>query len=173
MKVSSLKEYYLIKGWLYQSSNFGPAGIWARDPCICHVCYFKWLTRGSGGSLLPCESVTHAGGPGSNNGVTQLRRLVTLKPLKLQQYTLHFWKPLIFFYLDKRGQGHSYILNTQKAFVKIPGFTIVSLLAGYISIWLSQEFLSCPWIPCLCPKLSLTDILSINKYTQPNGDIPR
>ena len=51
--------------------------------------------------------------------------------------TLYFSKPLIFFYLDKRGQGHSYVLNTQKAFVKIPGFTIVSLLAGYISIWLS------------------------------------
>ena len=91
---------------------------------------------------LPRESLlngklTHAGGPGSNPGVPQLWRLVTLKPLKLQQCTLHFWKPLIFFYLDKRGQGHSYVLNTQKAFLKIPGFTIVSLLAGYISIWLS------------------------------------
>ena len=91
---------------------------------------------------LPRESLnigklTHAGGPGSNPGVPQLWRLVTLKPLKLQQCTLHFWKPLIFFYLDKRGQGLSYVLNTQKAFVKIPGFTIVSLLAGYISIWLS------------------------------------
>ena len=91
---------------------------------------------------LPRESLnigqlTHAGGPGSNPGQAKLWRLVTLKPLKLQQCTLHFRKPLIFFYLDKRGQGHSYVLNTQKAFVKIPGFTIVSLLAGYISIWLS------------------------------------
>ena len=81
--------------------------------------------------------LTQTGGPGSNPGVPQLWRLVTLKPLKLQQCTLHLWKPLIFFYLDKRGQGHSYVLNTQKAFVKIPGFTIVSLLAGYMSIWLS------------------------------------
>ena len=72
--------------------------------------------------------MTHAGGPSSNPGVPQLWRLVTLKPLKLQQCTLHFWKPLIFFYLDKRGQGHSYVLNTQKVLLKIPGFTIVYLL---------------------------------------------
>ena len=85
--------------------------------------------------------MTHVGGPGSNPGLPQLWRLVTLKPLKLQQCTLHFWKPPIFFYLDKRGQGLSYVLNTQKAFVKIPGFTIVSLLAGYISVWLSVSFL--------------------------------
>ena len=58
---------------------------------------------------LPHESLnigklTQAGGPGSNPGVPQLWRLVTLKPLKLQQCTLHFWKPLIFFFLEKRGQ---------------------------------------------------------------------
>ena len=91
---------------------------------------------------LPRESLNigkliHAGSRGSNHGQAEVWRLIILKPLKLQQCTLHFWKPLIFFYLDKRGQGHSYVLNTQKAFVKIPGFTIVSLLAGYISIWLS------------------------------------
>ena len=62
---------------------------------------------------LPRESLnigimTHAGGPGC---------------------TLHFWKPLIFFYLDKRGQGLSYILNTQKSFVKIPGFTQETLVS--------------------------------------------
>ena len=61
---------------------------------------------------LPHESislcwVTHAGGLGSNPGQAELWRLVTLKPLKLQQCTLHFWKPLIFFYLDKRGQEPS------------------------------------------------------------------
>ena len=53
---------------------------------------------------LNIGKLTHAGGPGSKPGVPQLWRLVTLKPLKLQQCTLHFWKPLIFFYLDKRGQ---------------------------------------------------------------------
>ena len=62
--------------------------------------------------------MTHAGGPGSNPsqakrkighpGVSKVNAgSVTLKPLKLQQYTLHFWKPLIFFYLDKRGQERS------------------------------------------------------------------
>ena len=53
---------------------------------------------------IDCKQVTHAGGVGSNPGVPEIWRLVTLKPLKLQQCTLHFWKPLIFFYLDKRGQ---------------------------------------------------------------------
>ena len=51
--------------------------------------------------------MTHAGGMGSNPGVPELWRLVTLKPLKLQQCTLHFWKPQIFFYLNKRGKEHS------------------------------------------------------------------
>ena len=41
--------------------------------------------------------------------------------------------------------GQSYVLNTQKAFLKIPGFTIVSLLAGYISIWLSVNWALLQW----------------------------
>ena len=58
---------------------------------------------------LPRESLnigkfTHAGDPGSNPGRAKIWRLVTLKPLKLHQCTLHFWKPPIFFFLDKRGQ---------------------------------------------------------------------
>ena len=57
--------------------------------------------------LLNLGKLTHAGGVGSNSGVPELWRLVTLKPLKLQQCTLHFRKPLIFFYMDKRGQEHS------------------------------------------------------------------
>ena len=79
------------------------------------------------------------GWSGFKSGQAELWRLVTLKSLKLQQCTLHFWKPLIFFYLDMRGQGHSYVLITQKVFLKTPGFTIVSLLVVYISIWLSVE----------------------------------
>ena len=65
---------------------------------------FYVLNRGNIGKL------THAGGVGSNPRVPELWRLVTLKPLKLQQCTLHFWKPLIFFYLDKRGQECSCML---------------------------------------------------------------
>ena len=34
-------------------------------------------------------------------------------------------------------EGHSYILNTQKAFLNIPNFTIVSLLRGCMSYCLS------------------------------------
>ena len=61
---------------------------------------------------LPRESLnmgllTHAGDPGSNPSQAELWRLVTLKSLKLQQCSLHFWKPLIFFYLGKRGQERS------------------------------------------------------------------
>ena len=55
---------------------------------------------------LPSESLnigklTHVGGPGSNLSQAELWRLVTLKPLKLQHYTLHFWKLPVFIYLDK------------------------------------------------------------------------
>ena len=59
-------------------------------------------------SISLCK-VTHEVGPGSNPGVPQLWRLVTLKPSKLQQCTLHFWTPLIFFNYDKRGQERSYM----------------------------------------------------------------
>ena len=59
---------------------------------------------------LNIGKLTHAGGVGSNPGVPELWRLVTLKPLKLQQCTLHFWKPLIFLYLEKRGQECSCML---------------------------------------------------------------
>ena len=38
---------------------------------------------------------------------SQLWTLVTLKLLMLQQCTLHFRKPPIFFFLEKRGQEHS------------------------------------------------------------------
>ena len=71
-----------------------------------HSSRLLWLNIGK---------LTHAGGPGSNPGQAELWRLVTLKPLKLQQCTLHFWKPLIFFYLNKRVQEHScmYIYDMQ------------------------------------------------------------
>ena len=60
---------------------------------------------------LNIGKLTHAGGPGSNPGVSKLGRLVTLKPFKLQQCTLHFQKPLVFVYLDKRGKEHSCIFS--------------------------------------------------------------
>ena len=77
---------------------------------------------------LPRESLnigklTHAGGPGSNPGVPQLWRLVTLKPLKLQECTLHFWKPLIFFFLDKRGEEHSSMSSLWYAIILLHRFT--------------------------------------------------
>ena len=60
---------------------------------------------------LNIGKLTHAGGPGSNPGQAELWRLVILKPLKLQQCILHFWKPLMFFYMDNRGQEHSFMFS--------------------------------------------------------------
>merc|ERR1711923_263346 len=43
----------------------------------------------------------------------QLLQAVILKPFKLQECILHFWKPLIFINLVSAGQDHSYVLNTR------------------------------------------------------------
>ena len=58
---------------------------------------------------------------GSNLDQAKLWRLVALKPLKLQQCTLHFWKPQIFFYLDKRGQERNCMFSLWYAIVKLIG----------------------------------------------------
>ena len=97
---------------------------WGFQKCKVHCCNFKgfkvtslqssaclgfeprppaWVTRE--------QFVTHAGGPGSSPSVAKLWRLVTLKSLKLQQCTLHFWKPPVFIFLDKRDQEHSCIFS--------------------------------------------------------------
>ena len=82
------------------------------------------LNPGHPRQSLNIGKLTHAGGPGSNPRVPQLWRLVTLKPLKLQQCTLHFWKPLIFFYLYKRGQEHSCMFSLWYAIGKTHRFTL-------------------------------------------------
>ena len=67
--------------------------------------------------------MAHRGVLGSNPGWVELWRFVTLKPLKLQQYILHFWKPLIFFYLDKRSQERSCMFSLWYAIVNTYRFT--------------------------------------------------
>ena len=67
--------------------------------------------------------MTHSGGVGQNPGVAKLWRLVTLKSLKLQQCTLHFWKPQVFIFLDKRDQEHSCIFSLWNAIAITPRFT--------------------------------------------------
>ena len=62
----------------------------------------------------------------------QLWQAVILKPLKLGECILHFWKPPIFINLVPTDQGHSCILNTKKSILKIAGFITVSLLGVYI-----------------------------------------
>ena len=52
----------------------------------------------------------------------QLWQAVILKPIKLKECTLHFWKPPIFINLDVTDHSHSCILNTRKSFVNDPGF---------------------------------------------------
>ena len=58
----------------------------------------------------------------------QLWQAIILKPFKLEEYILHFWKPPIFINLVSAGQGHTYILNTQKAYFNIASFLTVYLL---------------------------------------------
>ena len=65
----------------------------------------------------------------------QLWQAVILKPFKLEECILHFWKPPIFINLVVAAQGYSYILNTLKSFPKMDRFIIVCVVAGYISIW--------------------------------------
>ena len=46
----------------------------------------------------------------------------SMSPFKIKySFTLHFCKPLIFFYLDKRGQERSCIFSLLFAFVKVIG----------------------------------------------------
>ena len=67
--------------------------------------------------------LTHAGGAGSNPGQAELWRFVTFKPLKLQQCTLHFRKPLIFFCFDKKDQDHSCMFSLWYTFFYTHRFT--------------------------------------------------
>ena len=62
----------------------------------------------------------------------QLWQAVILKPLKLEECILHFWKSPIFINVVPTSQGHSCVLNTKKSILKIAGFITVSLLGVYI-----------------------------------------
>ena len=62
----------------------------------------------------------------------QLWQAVILKPLKLEECILHFWKSPIFINVVPTSQGHSCFLNTEKSILKIAGFITVSLLGVYI-----------------------------------------
>ena len=108
---------------VFKNVKYIAATLRASKVQICKV----WPGRRSNPGL-PRESLnigklTHAGGLGSNPGLAELWRLVTLKPLKLQQCTLHFRKPLIFFYSDKKGQEHSCILRPWYSIWNVPRFT--------------------------------------------------
>ena len=70
----------------------------------------------------------------------QFWQAVILKPFKLDKCTLHFWKPPIFINLVVAAQRYSFILNTLKSFPKMDRFIIVSVVAGYISIWPSVHW---------------------------------
>ena len=54
----------------------------------------------------------------------QLWQALILKPLKLEECTLHFWKPLIFINLVLAGQDHNCVLNTWKSFLNKAPFRI-------------------------------------------------
>ena len=59
----------------------------------------------------------------------QLWQAVILKPFKLEECILHFWKLPIFINLVLAGQDHTYVLNALKAFLKIASFITVYLVA--------------------------------------------
>ena len=58
----------------------------------------------------------------------QLWQAVILKPLKLEECILHFWKSPIFIHLVLACQDRNCVLNTQKAFLKIASFITVYLV---------------------------------------------
>ena len=57
---------------------------------------------------------------------------VILKPFKLQECILHFWKPLIFINLVSAGQDHSYVLNTRFWLQKRSTFHRACVIGVYI-----------------------------------------
>ena len=67
----------------------------------------------------------------------QLWQAVVLKPFKLEECILHFWKPPIFINLVLADQGYSCVLNTWKSVLKMDRFITVYLVERYISIWIS------------------------------------
>ena len=96
---------------------------------------------------LNIGKLTHAGGPGSNPRQGKLWRHVILKPLKLQQWTLHFWKSLIFFYLDKRSQdGSCMFINDMLLGIPIGLLHKIAIICDQKSLigclWSWNEFLS-------------------------------
>ena len=123
-----------LRSWSFLSIKIKIGGF---QKCKVHCCNFKdfkvtslqslatpgfeptppaWVTNGS--------RLTHAGGMGSNPAVAKLWRLVTLKSLKLQQCTLHFWKPPVFIFLDKRDQERSCIFSLWYAITNTLRFTL-------------------------------------------------
>ena len=75
----------------------------------------------------------------------QLWQAVILKPFKLEECILHFWKPPIFINLVLAGQDHTYILNTQKAFLKIASFITVYLLGINSQTHMTVRLISPPF----------------------------
>ena len=54
----------------------------------------------------------------------QLWQAVILKPLRVEECTLRFWKSLIFINLVAAGQDHSCVLNDWKSFLNIACFRV-------------------------------------------------
>ena len=122
-----------LRSWSLLSKKIKTGGF---QKCKVHCCNFKDFKVTSLQSLAtpgfePTPPVwvkrepfvTHAGGVGSNPGVAKVWRLVTLKFLKLQQCTLHFWKPPVFIFLDKGDQEHSCIFSLWYAIANTRRFT--------------------------------------------------
>ena len=64
----------------------------------------------------------------ADTNLYQLWQALTLKPFKLEECILYFWKPPNFNNLVPADQDHSCVFNTWKSFLKIAGF-------GVFMIW--------------------------------------
>ena len=144
LKIHPRLRFYEVNLWVFMTAYHGlniqlhswpllskQKKIRGSQICKAHCCNFKGFKVRPGRDLnpgLPLESLnigklTHAGGLGLNTSQAELWRLQTLKPLKLQQYTLHFWKPLISFYFEYRDQERRCLFSLWYTIVNTHRFT--------------------------------------------------
>ena len=119
-----------LRSWSLLSSKIKTGGFQKCKIHCCNIEDFKATSLANPGFEPTSPAwvkrepfVTQARGVGSNPVVAKLRRLVTLKSLKLQQCISHFWKPPVFTFLDKRDQERSCIFRLWYAIVNTLRFT--------------------------------------------------
>ena len=116
--------------------------------------------------------------------IHQLWQAVILKPFKLQECILHFWKPLIFINLVSAGQDHSYVLNTRFWLQKRSTFHRACVIGVYIlfsmtvphngripsyglPVWRSRDLNPCSfWHKDFSPVALPTELMWLPRFLQ-------